>query len=119
MPHYHIRWSSEEVIDWEAFPSSREAEAAAAQLVRRNETYTIEEHNDLCPRCRQSFSLNAANPNPAATYPWQQSVFDVLNEPDARKRMQKLNVAQRAISARLISTAPADLNEQAAIRDAL
>jgi hypothetical protein len=62
MLHYHIRWSEKIVsnwkcfsaLDWEAFTSRAEAEASARQLVRQNETYTIEEHDGNCPRCQDA-----------------------------------------------------------------
>jgi GAF domain-containing protein len=51
MPHYHIRWSNSK-LDWEAFPSPAEAQAQAQQLVRRGESYVIEQVNGDCPQCR-------------------------------------------------------------------
>jgi hypothetical protein len=52
MTHYHIRWSGKEELDWEAFDTRAEVEASAKQLVRPGEAYTIEEHDETCPRCR-------------------------------------------------------------------
>src|SRR5215469_6360335 len=101
MSHYHIRWSSKEVLDWEAHPSRVEAVASANKLVRCGETYTIEERDDRCPRCWKSFDLKRSDPNPTQTYPWQERVSDALNENNARKRNRKVNAAQRAINARL------------------
>jgi len=50
MTHFHIRWSTLD-LDWEAFRTRAEAEASAVGLVRRSETYTIEEFGGDCPRC--------------------------------------------------------------------
>ena len=119
MPHYHIRWSTKEVLDWAAFPTRAEAEASAAQLVRRGETYTIEERDDTCPRCLKSFNLKRVDVNPNHTYPWQQAVLDALNEPNPQQRIRKISKAQQAISARLTTLAPRDTDEQAAIREAV
>lgn len=56
MSHYHIHWSSKDTLDWESFRSFAEAEGTARQLVRPDETYTIEERDDeSCPRCRTAF----------------------------------------------------------------
>jgi hypothetical protein len=50
--HYHIRWSGTAALDWDRFDTRVEAEASAEQLVRPRETYTIEEFDGTCPRCR-------------------------------------------------------------------
>jgi hypothetical protein len=53
LPHYHIRWSGK-VLDWEPFITLEEAEASAKQLTRLGETYTIEEYDGACARCREA-----------------------------------------------------------------
>lgn len=50
--HYHIRWSGKATLDWESFDTSADAEANAKKLIQSGETYTIEEHNRDCSRCR-------------------------------------------------------------------
>jgi hypothetical protein len=52
MPHYHIRWSDKAPLDWQCFATLAEAEATARELVRPGETYTFEEQDGACPRCR-------------------------------------------------------------------
>ena len=59
MTHYHIRWSGNVPLDWERFNTPAEAEASANQLLRYGETYTIEEHNDPCPRCRAASNVRS------------------------------------------------------------
>jgi hypothetical protein len=69
--HYHIRWStnrSVEFLDWEAFESRADAEASAAQLVRADETYTIEERDEDCPRCWNGVRLKPSH-EPKGTDP--------------------------------------------------
>jgi len=51
--HFHIRWSPSGLLDWQAFDTQAEAEAAAAQLSRPSETYTIEASLANCGRCDQ------------------------------------------------------------------
>ena len=51
MTHFHIRWSDSK-LDWEAFQTREEATARAKELVRRGETYVIEEVDGTCPRCK-------------------------------------------------------------------
>lgn len=51
MRHYHIRWNADEQLDWEPFQTEHEAKAAATELVRTGENYTIEESDGDCLRC--------------------------------------------------------------------
>ena len=117
--HYHIRWSSKELLDWEPFDTRTDAEARAAQLVRSGETFTIEECDETCPRCTKTFHYQPAKPHPTGDYPWQQAVRDAVDERDAHERMRKISKAQSAISVRLTTMSSAETNERAAIRDAL
>jgi len=58
--HHHIRWSSGR-LDWERFNTRPEADKSAKQLMRRQETYVIEECDDAtCQPC-----LKMANPHVA------------------------------------------------------
>jgi hypothetical protein len=59
--HYHIRWSGKATLDWERFSTREEAEASAKQLLLQGETYTIEEYDDACPRCRDAMNLTSAH----------------------------------------------------------
>lgn len=130
MSHYHIRWSGKDILDWERFGSRTEAEVRARELVRRGETYTIEEYDRSCPRCPDVFEsvaaygeegkvASAASLKSQVKYPWQQAVLDAYAEMRSEYLVGKINVAERAISARLCDLTPADVNEQAAIRAAL
>lgn len=60
--HYHIRWSTSTLLDWQAFDRLTEAEAVAKHLVRGDETYTIEAFGADCKRClfEDSLRRNAA-----------------------------------------------------------
>ena len=49
--HYHIRWSSS-TLDWQRFNTRKEAEEGARQRVRLHESYTIQEFDKDCVRCR-------------------------------------------------------------------
>ena len=61
MTHYHIRWSGKAVLDWQCFSTHEEAKASARQLVRLGETYTIEEHDEACPRCEAAMNVKSIN----------------------------------------------------------
>ena len=58
--HYHIRWSRIARLDWECFSTYAQAESSAKQFVRQVETYTIEEHNEACLRCRDAMKAKTA-----------------------------------------------------------
>lgn len=60
LPHYHIRWSGKETLDWARFSTRKEAEASAKQLVRLSESYAIEEHDGACPACQDAMNLKSA-----------------------------------------------------------
>jgi hypothetical protein len=59
MTHYHIRWSGNVPLDWECFNTYANAEASAKQLLRQGETYTVEEHDETCPRCRAAMEAKS------------------------------------------------------------
>ena len=92
--HYHIHWGGKDTLDWERFGSRAEAAASARQLARFGETYTIDERDENCPRCRAAFKsktayetqetyLNLNHSYPTVKYPWQQAVFDAFTESDS------------------------------------
>ena len=59
--HFHIRWSnpSGSNLDWEDFANREDAEGRAKELVRPDESYTIEQFDGNCPRC--AATTRAAN----------------------------------------------------------
>jgi hypothetical protein len=56
-PHYHIRWSGNEELDWACFPTTAEALKSARRLAQPGERYTIEEENGACQRCQDTMNL--------------------------------------------------------------
>ncbi len=52
-------------------------------------------------------------------YPWQQLVLDAFREPHLDKALLRINVAERAISERLVDPNPFELAERLAIGEAL
>jgi hypothetical protein len=59
MTHYHIRWSGKVLLDWQRLSTSEEAKASARQLVRQAETYSIEQHDETCPRCEAAMNVKS------------------------------------------------------------
>lgn len=49
--HFHIRWGSSQ-LDWERFNSRDKAKQRAQEIVRRGETYSIEEFDSSCEHCK-------------------------------------------------------------------
>jgi hypothetical protein len=125
MPHYHILWSEKAELDWERHDSRAKAEASAKLLVRRGETYAIEEFEESCPRCRAIKGKPAhgekSEPAEKLKYTWQQAVRDAFLEARPDFVSGKVNLAQRAIAARLCEETPTenDNEERIAIREAL
>ena len=60
-PHFHIRWSGIETLDWQVFGTQCDAEDAARDRVRPDETYTIEEHSGYCVWCKEAAKRRAAS----------------------------------------------------------
>jgi hypothetical protein len=58
--HYHIRWSGVARLDWESFSTPAQADVSANQLMRRGETYTIEQYDQSCTRCREVMTARPA-----------------------------------------------------------
>lgn len=131
LPHYHIRWCRIAALDWECFATRKDAETRAAALVRRDETYVIEEHGEACPRCQAAMDLkhehgtaeeaamSKTGPNPEFKYPWQQLVSDAFMESRSEYLPGRINAAEQAISARLLKAGPTELDERSALREAL
>jgi hypothetical protein len=59
--HFHIQWASG-TLDWERFNTRWEAESLASQLAQPNESFTIEEFEESCPRCLNLLSPKRAGP---------------------------------------------------------
>lgn len=47
--HFHIRWSTTDILDWQAFENREAAEDSARDLVQPNETFIIEECHETHP----------------------------------------------------------------------
>jgi hypothetical protein len=61
----------------------------------------------------------AARPEANLKYLWQQAVLDAFLEPHAENVPRKINVAERAISVRLLESDPFELDERIALGEAL
>jgi hypothetical protein len=48
-PHFHIRWSDKENLDWECFATQDEARERATDLALPGEAFAIEEIHTKCP----------------------------------------------------------------------
>ena len=59
------------------------------------------------------------NGKPSLKYPWQQLVLDAFMEPHSENLLLKINLAERAISSRLLDPAPCELDERLAVGESL
>jgi len=57
--------------------------------------------------------------NAKLEYPWQELVFDAFMERHSENMPQKINVAERAISAILVDSTPLELVERVALGEVL
>ncbi len=56
---------------------------------------------------------------PTLKYPWQQLVIEAFMEPREENLLPKINLAERAISSRLLDRAPCALDERLAVGESL
>jgi hypothetical protein len=50
--HFHIKWIELSNVDWERFETELDATERAMELVKPDETFSIEPfENDNCPHC--------------------------------------------------------------------
>jgi hypothetical protein len=63
-PHFHIRWSAKNHLDWERFNSPSEAMTRAVELSRPGEMFTIEECYAEVPQCGPK-AASERNQNPS------------------------------------------------------
>ena len=61
----------------------------------------------------------AATTNKGLRYPWQQLVSDVFTETNREELPKRINIAERAISARLLDVTPSKPDERVALKEAL
>jgi hypothetical protein len=104
--HYHIRWSRTPTLDWECFSTRVDAEASAKQLVLEGESYTIEEHGEACPRCRDATkakSMRGTSEEAGATNLFSRQVIARVNASDGQPKSIK-HVFQIAYDEKLFST---------------
>lgn len=134
---YEIRASENRFVEMRSgFATEKEARDAGERSKRmidcicypNLETLTLVTRNDVT-----ELSLREVPASPAAEngsrppadrevkvkYPWQQAVLDAFLEPHAKNLSRKINVAERAISARLLESDPFDLEERIALGEAL
>jgi hypothetical protein len=49
--HFHIHWSKNDRLDWEAFDTHNEALSHALEIAQRGEMFAIEEASAPCRLC--------------------------------------------------------------------
>ena len=99
--HYHIRWSDLALLDFEPFTTAAEADAwAANKIVRSGETYSVEEFDRDCIRCKfpNKDSLREVLAGAIRKAEAEFGILQVLNEDTGTLRI----VAQKGFSPRFL-----------------
>ncbi len=118
---YEIRDSRNCVLEQRSgFRTEKQARNAGRCMKRMIDCFCFPNLEPLTVITRNSAGARRTKlPNPALKYSWQQLVLDAFMEPNPRTIPEKINVAERAISARLTHSEPCDLDEHIALREAL
>ena len=65
--HYHIYWSEENKLDWEAFDTNKEAIESALELARHGESFLIKaSYSATCAACKNTRAIRASQSNHSA-----------------------------------------------------
>jgi hypothetical protein len=117
---YEIRgWNGRLVQQRSGFRSEKNARDAGQRMKRMADCFCFPNPETLIVITRQSAKAQHNFPKPSLKYSWQRLVFDAFMEPNAETVSSKINIAERAISARLVDSTPGTLDERIALREAL
>jgi hypothetical protein len=131
---YELRGSENRLVEIRSGLSTEKAARNAALRAKRHVDcicYPNPETLTVVVRDGESMASHGAEMPPSAgessslgskkdlRYPWQRLVFDAFREPHLEKAPLRINVAERAISERLVDPNPFELAERLAIGEAL
>jgi hypothetical protein len=125
---YEIRGSQNRLVEIRTgFASEREAREAGGRSKRMIDCIGYPSQEALSIVVREDHTAHRRPPeHPPASrheanlkYPWQQAVLDAFLEPHPENLFRKVNVAERAISTRLLESDPFELDERIALGEAL
>lgn len=117
---YEIRGTNHRLVQLRSgFRTEKEAREAGKRMKRMADCFCFPNLEPLTVIARQSPTVNRNAPKPKLRYPWQRLVFGAFMEPNAEKVPGKVNIAERAISLRLLDPSPCELDERIALREAL
>jgi hypothetical protein len=135
---YEIRGAENRVLEVRyGFVTQKEARIAGQRAKRMIECLSFPDFEPLTLLAKEDLSAlnhlvempaerggwlnpeHAAEGAVALKYPWQKCVVDAFTEPDPDNVPGKINIAERAISGRLLDPAPCDLDERLALGESL
>lgn len=135
---YEIRGSENRLVEVrDGFGTQKEARTAGQRAKRMIECISYPDFEPLTLLTKEDLStLNLLvempserggwlNPGRAAgravdmKYPWQKCVVDAFTEPHPENLSAKINIAERAISTRLLDPSPCDVDERLALGESL
>ena len=131
---YELRGAENRLVEIRSgFPTEKAARNAALRAKRlvdcichpNPETLTVvvKEGESMASRWTEAPLSAGESSSPGVKrdlkYPWQQLVLDAFREPHPENVILKINVAERAISERLVDPNPFELAERLAVGEAL
>jgi hypothetical protein len=131
---YELRGSDNHLVEIRSGFSTEKAARKAALRAKRlvdcicypnPETLTVvvKEGESMVSRAAEmppsASESSASGSKKELRYPWQRLVLDAFREPHLEKALLRINVAERAISERLVDPNPFELAERLAIGEAL
>lgn len=131
---YELRGAENRLVEIRCGFSTEKAARSAAQRAKRLVdcicypnpealTVVVKEGesiaNDLAGMSHSSWASSTPNSTTDLRYPWQQLVLDAFREPHPENVYLRVNVAEHAISERLVDPNPFALAERLAIGEAL
>jgi hypothetical protein len=125
---YEIRGSQNRLVEIRTgFATERQAREAGGRSKRMIDSMGYPNQETLSIVIREDHTALGRPPEPPPDarhganlkYPWQQAVLDAFLEPHQENLFRKVNVAERAISARLLESDPFELDERIALGEAL
>lgn len=121
---YEIRGSQGRLVEIRTgFSSEKEARDQGERVKRMIDCISFPNLEMLIVVTKESVAIGSEDAQetgfPSVKYPWQRLVFDAFLGSDPRGLPGRINIAERAIAARLRDSTPPELDERIALREAL
>jgi hypothetical protein len=121
---YEIRGSQGRPVEIRTgFSSEKEAREQGERVKRMIDCICFPNLEMLIVVTKESVAIGSEDAHrsafPSVKYPWQRLVFDAFLGSNPRELPGRINIAERAIAARLCDSIPPEVDEHLALREAL